>query len=327
MPDPTNAENTDYQCFQFNDEGDIQAYVQNAESDNEVRWAGHNKKRILHFTHQGGDGNPLGQSLLWHAYYPFADLYVAERLQQWKLEHADSFLTVSYDADVPLPEMHNQLIDQIKETGEGIPVLTAPRTDFDTASVMSEEYTDSIQQRKEELRDGIASAILAPESLWTDTDNGDIDSRNLIKVFFKFRLPAILQEIAELMTWQLGKRLIDANYHNLNPEDYPVCRFQIHLDNDLRVQEGIIRQLIPYRDSDRLGEAMEEMLVGFRREWVPDDHDDSVHVDRPSGDHEEDPHSHDDGDNDNPPAKQPGETRERTDGQTESVGQVTDTEA
>jgi hypothetical protein len=321
-----------YDCFVFNDDAEVVGYVQNRKSDDESQWTGRETNRILHYTHGVGDGNPFGKSILWHAYYPWSDKYVAERLEQWKIENADSFLWMSYDADKPLPEVHNQVVEQISDSGDGIPFLSAPNSEWGTVSILSETYSEHVLERKDELRREISNGILVPRSLFSETGEGDVDTRNLIQVFLKFRFPAIVKEICEIITWQLGKRLIDANYTNVEPQQYPVCRTQIKLDNDLRVMNSLLQQLIPYLDADRLGEFAEDMLPGMQREWFPEDHEDSVHVQRPVGEHEEEPHGHDTGtdvgDSDaTPPPGEPGETRQRTDGQQENVGQVTDTAA
>lgn len=312
-----------YNCFRFNNDGRVVSYVQNRNQQNEIEWAGNETKRILHYTHRGGDGNPFGQSILWEAYWPWSDKYVAERLEQWKLENADSFMTMSYDSDTPLPEVHKQVVEQISQAGSGIPILVAPRAEWGSVSVISEAYTNHIQTRKRELRTEISQGILVPESLFKETETSDVDSRNLIQVFFKFRLPAIIREVCNMLTWQLGKRLIDANYQNVEPTDYPVCRAKVRLDNDLRVMAPLLQQLISYIDSDRLGEFVEEMLPGMQREWIPDEHDDSVAIKRPLDEHAPEGVV---GFNE-PPPKQPGENRERTDGQTENPSGTTDTVA
>lgn len=325
---PDNMGKIDYTCFQFDDSGEVTGYMQNAGSDSNITWEDSDTVRILHLTHRGGDSNPYGQSMLWEAYWPWADKYSVERIEQWHLEHAQSIVTHSYDADVPLPEMHKEFVEQLSKANEGVPAVSGPRAEFGTLSTIDENYTEHVEQKIQRQNKDISKALLVPESLITETEEGDVDSRNMIQVFFKYRFPALLQEVRELLTRQLGKRLIDANYSNVEDEDYPVARFNVMLDNDLRIQVPLIQQVMPYLDSDRMGEALETLMDGFQREWIPEDHEDSTAANRPldidDGNDEQAEGGADGGD---PPPKQEGETRERTDGQTENVGQEVDTEA
>lgn len=314
----------DYTCFQFDKKGRVIGYIQNRGQEDPNVWTDpEDKVRILHMVHRGGDGNPFGQSMLWEAYWPWADKYSISRIEQWHLEHAQSIITYSYDADTPKPEVHQEFVEQLSKTTEGVPALSGNRAEYGTISTIDENYSNHVSEKQARLNKSISKAVLVPETLVTETEEGDVDSRNLIQVFFKYRFPAILAEIGELLTWQLGKRLIDANYRNVEPDDYPVARFKVKLDNDLRIQIPLITQLLPYMDSDRLGEAMEGLLNGMQREWIPEDHEDSVAVQRPTDKFE--PEGVDEFTD--PPEKQEGETRQRDDGQTENVGQQVDTEA
>lgn len=314
----------DYTCFQFTDSGKVRAYVQNAGQKDPKEWeTPRDKVRMLHMVHRGGDGNPFGQSMLWDAYWPWADKYSIERIEQWHLEHAQSIITHSYDSDVPLPEMHKEFVEQLSQTTDGVPAVSGPRAEFGTLSTIDENYSEHVSKKQAQLNKAISKAMLVPETLITETEEGDVDSRNLVQVFFKYRFPALLAEVGELLTWQLGKRLIDANYSNVEVDDYPVARFKVKLDNDLRIQIPLLTQLLPYMDSDRLGEAMEGLLNGVQREWFPEEHEDSVAVQRPLDKFE--PEGVDAFTD--PPQKEQGETRNRTDGQTENVGQQVDTEA
>lgn len=323
---PDNMGVIDYTCFTFNDDGEVDGYVQNAGSEDTRVWENQQDKvRILHMTHRGGDGNPFGQGVLWEAYWPWADKYSVERIEQWHLENAQSIITHSYDSDRPLPEVHKEFVKQLSQTSDGVPAISSPRAEFDTISTVDENYTDHVDAKIDRQNKAISKAVLVPETLFTETPEGDVDSRNLVQLFFKYRFPALLQEIREVLTWQLGKRLIDANYSNVEADDYPVARFKVKLDNDLRIQIPLLQQVFPYIDSDRFGEALEGLLNGFQREWVPDDHEDSVAADRPLDIHP--PQDVQIGEDGNPPPKEEGETRDRTDGTTGNVGQEVDTEA
>lgn len=318
-----------YTCFSFDDRGRVTAYHQyrgsSFEKRRQINWeTRQDKLRILHYTHNGGDGNPFGESLLWPAFIPWSDLYIVERQEQVFLEHALPWITASYEGDSAKPALHEQIKILIDRQDPAKRALIGNNIAWGKVTASDPDYADHLKQKKKEQRDYITRTMLMPASLYDPSAEGDdLDTRNILQVFFRFTLPAILAEIAEVMEEQFGKRLIDSNYANVESRDYPVFRFRIHLTSELRASLSLVQQLIPYVDTERLGEMAEAMIPGYLREWIAPLHDRSVSRDRPI--EVPRPKGLPDTNPSVPPPKEEGETREDTSRPDGNIGQTSRT--
>jgi hypothetical protein len=192
-------------------------------------------------------------------------------------------LTVSYDDDATNPKVHAEIENIIKDH-DLFRLLVLRKATFGSVSASNAEYMNHMKEVKAELRTYIAQSMLVPTSIFKESPEKQQNVREVIQAFIKYRLPALFSEIIELMTWQFGRRLIDANYSNVSIDEYPTFSFNYHIDNDLRVAMPLLLQTIPYMDASRLGESLEKLIPGFRKEWIPEKHTDSVDVERPRRD-------------------------------------------
>lgn len=314
-----------YTCFDFDERGRPKAYYQyrlHADDGSAIAWRGADALHILHFKSGGGDGNPFGESLLHPAFDHWADLYLLERLEQLFLENATPYLTASYEGDDPKPALHQAISTHVSEQDPTRRVLVGNNITFGKVTASDPDFSAHLEAKKTELRNYITQCMMMPNSVYRETGQKDLDTRNLVQVFLKFTLPSFLDEIAEAMTHQFGKRLIDANYSNVEAEDYPRFRWRFVTPNDLRLVQGLLNLILPHIHTDKLGEVIADYLPGFEREYIAREHKDSVGVQRPAPQKQEGTSG--DG---SPPPKEEGEDRERTDGQTESVGQAVGTDS
>lgn len=314
-----------YRCFKMDIDGEILAYYQFYKTTmtndpmTQVSWEGNERKRILHFTHLGGDDNPFGESIFFGAYLPWTELFTREQLEAVFLDKALPLTVISYDAETTQPAFHKQVEELWQNYDPLNRILTARKVTPHLLTPTSDAFAKHITENKKELREQVTEAILVPKptyGLASGTSNGD--QRELIQVFFRFIVPSYLMEVAEVLQNQFARRLIDSNYNSLEPEDYPTVKFSFILDNDLRVAQQLITQILPLVDSARLGEVMSTILPWWESDWIPEDHNSSVQMQRGltttpgSGDG-------------TPPTKQPGSDRQRMDGQTGNIGGETQT--
>lgn len=273
-----------YRCFDISDKGDIDAYVQfNGFSDQDrIEWrTPQDRLRILHFIHRGGESSPYGQPLSFAAYRHWSSLYTIELMEEAALEAARSILFVSYRTPdgVPSPELHAKVVEAIQNGG---PVMVVPNGDAKAVSPFNKEFTDHITQKKKELRKYITQSMMVPTSLYSETEDSQSDGKALMANSFKRVYPSFLLEFSDVMTWQFGRRLIDANWSRVNPEDYPVLKFNIMLDEDIKAATAILQQALPHVASDKLGEFLSFMMPGgFDPDWIASTHAKSVSQMRP----------------------------------------------
>jgi len=281
-----------YHCFDTDDKGRITGVHQYRDTEltiggqrpDVISWTGERLNNILHFKHKGGDGNPYGQSLFWSAFDPWSKLYLLEEIEQIHLTlNAVPFMTVNRKADRPSPDFNQAIKDSVEERGE-FNLVIANNAEFGSWTAANESFTKHIKQNKDELRQYIAQSLLTPAPIYEESTVNEQNFRDMLVVFLKYRLPAIAKEIADFMTWQFGKRLIDANYSNVDITEYPRFEFDTILDSEIKEAIPVIQQALPYMDSERLPEILSFYLPGFRREWVPEKYGDSVEVKRPRRD-------------------------------------------
>ncbi len=261
-----------YRCFAVNDNtGKIQSVYQYWAGETATRtvtWTGDQLRYILHYTHNGGDGNPYGESHLYSAFYAWEELYTREQQEGVFMDLALPITVVSYDADVTSPELHGEAESAIENFDPVRRILIGRRITVTSVAPTNKDFVDHVTKNKAELRNYITEAMLMPKNLYTDSQNADVVARNVIQIFFKYTLPGLLEEIGSVIQNQFVRRIIDANYSHLESEDYPIITFKTQLDNDLRVAANLLVQLLPYMDSDRMGEVFESMIPGFEKEWI-----------------------------------------------------------
>lgn len=323
MPDSASTTSTlpsKYTCFDFDARGRVTGYHQYRISLGDspvISWKTPQERlHILHFKFGGGDGNPFGESLLLPAVQHWADLYLIERQEQVQLENSVPFITASYESDEPKPELHEQFGVYVSESDPTKRVLIGNNMTFGKISQTDPDYVSHVEKKIARLSRYITQSMLMPTSVYGETGQKDLDTRNLSQTFLKFVLPSILEEMGEVMTNQFGKRLVDANWTNVEHADYPRFTYRFVTPNDLRLVTSILQMALPHLDSEKLGEVFADYLPMFRKEYIASTHEQSVTVKRPASLPETT------GPND-PPPKESGEERARIDGQTESVGQVT----
>lgn len=315
-----------YRCFDMDDFGNITAYYQyrtvaHANDPYTVKWSSpRERNRIIHVIHGGGDGNPFGRSLLYSAFYAWSDLYLLERIEQVFIEGSSTpWITASYKGDAPSPAVHQEIKDSIEESDPVRRVLIGLNTTFGTVSATNPDFVKHIGERKRELRAYIAQALLSPQGLsgTSFSQSDDLDTRNMLQIMLKVTVPSLLRLFADAMTWQFGRRLLDANWPDLEPDDYPVLKFHVQSSNDLRSVAPVITTVLPHIDSDRLGESLETLVPGFRKEWIGDPGNSVAEqrqnpADALASGGSAPPTT--------PPPKQPGSSRERIDGETANAG-------
>lgn len=320
-----------YTCFKFGERNRVVGYHQYysaARSGGEpggVSWTSpEDRLRILHFKHGGGDGNPFGCSLFFTAFDHWADLYLIEKMEQLILENAAPYLTATYTGDETKPDLHDAIEVKVSEQDPTQRLLVGNNLTFGKVTTSDPDYVAHVERKKRELRDYISLSLLIPPSVYRETGQKDLDTRNLTQVFLKFVVPSYMNEIANFMTKQFGKRLIDSNYSNLEASDYPVMRWRFITPNDLRLVTSLLQTILPHLDSEKLGEVFSEYLPGFEPEYVARDPKKSVGVVRQSAITEATAEVKGDG---TPPPKEQGEDRERIDGETENPSGTMETSA
>lgn len=260
-----------YACFEMDSAGRITAihqFLHNG-SHGKISWVGGEMRRILHFVHAGGEGNPYGQSILYTAYYHWSNLYVAESIERVFMDTALPYLWASYKTQDgrPSPEAHADLLKILTEQDPALRFLIGPDMTFGSVAPSNPAATEHFRIVKDEERRYIANCIFGVPVMSGSASN-ELDARNVIQVFFKYFMRALQREVETFITWQFAKPLIDANWSGLNESDYPQLVFQNTLDNDLRTSMPLLQQLLPMLDSNRLGEFAQAMIPGFDSNWV-----------------------------------------------------------
>lgn len=312
-----------YRCFDMDLRGKVTAvhqYFRTGGNMWRVTWTGPEMLSLMHYTHGGTEGNPYGQSLFFTAFYHWGALYTVEQMEDAFMDAGLPYLGISYKTPDgrPSPALHDQVIEVLRQQDPTTRAMILPNATYQSVAASNPAFTDQADKKKHELRAYIRECIFGAQ-LTSAGAAKELDARNAIQVFFKYFLPSLQREIGTVLTWQFARRLIDANWSNLAQEDYPEVEFQNTLDNDLRVAMPLLQMLVPFIDSDRLGEFMERMVPGFDGTWVPTDHKDSVSEKRQIVD----PAANAPGAG--PPTKQEGSPDVNTHGQTENAGGSTDT--
>ena len=307
-----------YRCLGIDDAGNITKAVQfwsNGNERDEIAWSGPELLSLLIYTHGGGEGNPYGQSDLYTCFAHWASIYTLEQMEEAFLDAALPYLTLSYKTPDgrPSPELHTQFLEVISKQDPTVRALAAPDATFGSAAASNPSFTEHATKKKEELRRYIFDCIFGMASMGS-ASRTELDTRNATDTFFRYILPALQKEISTVLTWQFARRLVDANWSNLSSEDYPQLVFQNTLGNDLRISMPLLQQVLPFVDSKRLGEFLENMVPNFDGNWIPDSHSESVMEDRAPSDPAVAGKS-------TPPLHQEGTPESRSDGSSKSVGQ------
>lgn len=278
-----------YRCFKMNMRGRVESISQFwrtpvGNDERQVTWTGGEMSRLLHHVHNGREGNVFGESMLFTAFYHWADLYTLELIENAMLDAAVPFLGISYKTQdgVPRPEVHAMILDAIRNQDPSTRLLVLPDTDFTSVALSNKEFTEQAKVKKKELRAYITQSMLVPAAMYKETDDSQSDARNLQMVFLKRVVPSYLAEVSNVLRWQLAKRLIDANWSKLTIEDYPVLTFNVMVSDDLQAALPMLTQLMKYVDSSRLGEFASAVMPYFEPDWIPKDHADSVFEMRPT---------------------------------------------
>lgn len=276
-----------YRCFIMDPNGRITRVVQywrgvNAygklNTELQIVWEGKEMLRLLHFVHGGGEGNPFGESILFSAYRHWASLYTIELMEDAFLDTSLPYLAISYKTPDgrPSPEIHNQFLSAVTDQDPTKRVLALPDTTYTSVAPSNPNFTDHVEKKIHRLERHITQAIGVPMTLYAEGTGKEANTRELVSVFFTNYLPSILSEISELMTWQFAKRLIDANWTNVQDEDYPIMTFRMVQNEDLRIAMPLLQQILNLVDSDKVGEFLQAYIPGFDRDYIPDSHKQSV---------------------------------------------------
>jgi hypothetical protein len=276
-----------YRCFQMDPVGGritaVTQYFQHSTDQAAVTWAGPELQRILHYAHRGGQGNPFGESILLPAWPHWSSLYVLEAMEEAFLDAGLPYLTFSYKTPDgrPSPAMHQQVLDTIRQQDPQLRAFIMADTTFGSVSPSNPNFTEHAFRRKSELRSYISNSIFGQAPSQSDAEvSQQSNIRELLGMFSRNILPSLLEEFASVLTWQFGKRLIDSNWTNVKTSDYPRVSFTTVLNDELRVSLPLLQMLIPYIDSDRLGEFAQTMIPSFDAAWIPQSHKQSVALQR-----------------------------------------------
>lgn len=308
-----------YRCLEFNSRGRIEAYKQFAytgDASKVIEWRGADMRRILHFTHRGGEGNPWGESALYNTMGAWLNLYAIERMEDAFLDTSQPWLFGTYTTTAG--ETRTKVHENAKEALSKAHVDAARRflmwADGDLKSVApsNENFTDHVFRKKAELEARIWQTLLIPKSAVAETSTSDGDSRNLIQVFFKHVIKSDLEEIGDILT-DLVTRLLQQNYSNIQAEDIPVCTWSLVTENETRVAQGLLTAILPHVDSEKLPEFVHSLFDFVDPKYIADKHSSSVEMKRPKK--EPDAELGVSGGTE-PPPKEDGQQRERMDGQT-----------
>lgn len=307
-----------YRCFVTDERGRIERVYQffkgTNSSTSQVEWAGPDLERILHYRHKGGDGNPFGESIFYSAFYAWSDLYFLERIERTFLDMGLPILLISYKTvdGIPRPATHAEIKDILEkqEISGTRRVLVLPDASGTSVAPSNPNFTEHISKVKEELRLAIRKAMGLPQPLIAENFLKEADSRNIVQVFFKYTLKARLAEVGRHLDLLLA-RFVRANYSGLDLEDYPKTTWSIVTENEQRVFQEVFKTMMERLDSAKLGEVIHRVWGFIEADDFPLAHEDSVNVQRPLRDTNDEPNSA------LPPTKQPGAQRRRTDGQTE----------
>ncbi len=318
-----------YRCFDFDPQGRITAYKQFAYTRNKervIRWEGRDMQRILHFVHRGGEGNPWGESALYHTITAWLNLYAVERMEDAFLDTSQPWLFGTYKTTAG--ETRVKVHESAKQALENAHVDAAHRflmwADGDLKSVApsNENFTDHVNKKMDRLEARIWQTLLTPKSLIAETASSDGDSRNLLQVFFRNMIKADLEEIGDTTT-DLVTRVLRMNFSNLQPEDIPVCTWSLVTENETRVAQSLLTAILPHINSETMPDFVHSLFDFVDPMFIAEKHADSVEMKRPRRDSNDEPNSVGGA---QPPEKQPDSERTRMDGQTDTPsGQNTST--
>ncbi len=316
-----------YRCFSLDNRGRIIGIHQFAEdTTNRVSWEGPMMESILHFKVGGGDGNPYGRSVLNSAFYPWSELYATEQIEGVHRDTSLPFLFGTYkttnNEGIARPAVHEGVKEALEKQGPSASQRFLMWADGDLKSVApaNADFTAAAELAKKRLTRQIWKSMLVPQGMVSETEESESDMRNLVAVYFKHLLKADLAEVG-LALEDLVYRLIRNNYRALDSEDLPEVRWSVVTENELRVAQALMAQAIPYTDADKLGDLLHRVAPSiFEPDMIPAKHSDSVELKRPRRDSNDEPNSV----TGTPPPKEPGEVKERDDGQTENPSQEVD---
>lgn len=276
-----------YRCFEMDNHGRITAVHQYwrdvnspavASKENRTTWVGQDLLRILHYARGGADGNPFGESILFPAYRHWASYYTLECEEDVFLNTSLPYLGVSYKTPDgrPSPAIHDAILKAIEEQDPARRLLVLPDATYSSVAPSNPNFTDHVEKKMVRLLHLISEAIGVPHPVYAESAGREASTREIIAVFFGNFLPSILSDISDVMTWQFSKRLIDANWTNVQNEDYPVLTFRMVLNEDIRVAMPLLQQSLNMVDTDKLGDFLQSFVPGFDRDFIPINHSQSV---------------------------------------------------
>lgn len=311
-----------YRCFSLDDHGRITAIHQfGVEAQNRVTWAGNDMRRILHFKVGGGDGNPFGRSILNSAFYPWSELYATEQIEGVHRDTSLPYLFGTYktpnNEGIARPAVHEGILNALRKQSPAASERFLSWADGDLKSVApaNPDFTAASELAKKRSTRQLWKAMLVPQSLISESEDNSSDVRDLVAVYFKHLLKSDLAEVS-LALEDFVNRLVESNYGSLDSEDYSEATWSVVTENELRVAQALMAQAIPYVDADKLGELLHRVAPAiFEADMIPAKHSDSVEAKRPRT-------SADPPGQSQPPPKQRGENKVRTDGQTENPSQA-----
>jgi hypothetical protein len=318
-----------YRCIESHDNGRVRAFHQfwwtSGRKEERITWEGPDLDRILHYVHRKGSGNPFGESILYSAFYAWQELYILEKIEGVFLDMALPVLIITYKTvdGVVRPALHDAILDTLsKQDMSGARrVLVLPDASGQSIAPSNDNFTKHIGEKKAELRKYIRKAIGMPESLLAENSETDADARNVVQVFLKHTLKARLAEIGALLE-DLIARFVRANYRDLDASDFPVVQWSIVTENEVRVAQTLLAQIYPDLDVDKAPEVFARVFPFIEVDDFAKTPDRRVSVVWPKSAGDAPPAAPG-----QPPRKEPGSVRRRTDGQTENPSGTTNTSA
>lgn len=319
-----------YRCFDLDVKGRIEAYKQfdyNGSKENVVEWRGPEMQKILHFVHGGGDGNPYGESALYHTMGAWLNLYAIERMEDAFLDTSQPWLFGTYktqngETRAKVHEGAKEALSKAHVDGSRRFLMWADG-DLKSVAPSNENFTDHIFRKKAELEARIWQTLLVPKSIIAETSTSDGDNRSLSQVYFRNTIKSDLEEIGENLS-DLCLRIARMNFTNIQSEDIPVCTWSLVTENEMRVAQGLLTALLPHVESDLLPEFAHSMFDFVDPRFIAVEHGDSVEMKRPKQEvmlkmeEQETMEDSEDMSTNQPPPKEPGEERRRLDGQTDN---------
>jgi hypothetical protein len=318
-----------YRCFDLDAKGRVEAYKQfdySGTKENVIEWRGREMQKILHFVHGGGEGNPFGESALFHTMPAWLNLYAIERMEDAFLDTSQPWLFGTYTTQSG--ETRAKVHEGAKEALSKAHVDGARRflmwADGDLKSVApsNENFTDHIFRKKAELEARIWQTLLIPKSIIAETSTSDGDNRSLSQVYFRNTIKSDLEEIGDIVT-DLVLRFLRWNFTNIQLEDVPVCTWSLVTENEMRVAQALLTALLPHTKSETLPDFVHSLFDFVDPKFIAETNEESVGTMRPSQEAilaKETAEAETSG---QPPPKEQGESRVRLDGQTDNPSSQT----